>query len=56
MLQWTLYVLTSENCGISVGIFLNFVWVTIREKFLSNYISVKEENIEIQLTGMVIYV
>ena len=44
--EWTLSALTSQNKngGISVGTFVNFVWVTIGEIFLSDHISAKEED------------
>ena len=37
-----------------MGTFVNFVWVTIGEKFFNNHISAKEEDKELKLTGMVI--
>jgi len=43
--QWTLSTLTSQNKngGISVGTFVNFVWVTIGENFFNAHISAKED-------------
>ena len=54
--QWTLSALTSQhkNRGVSVGTLVNFVWVTIGEKFLSDHISVKKAGKELKPTGMVI--
>jgi len=54
--KWTLSALTSQhkNGGVSVGTFVNFVWVTIGEKYLSNHISVKKAGKELKPTGMVI--
>jgi len=44
--KWTLSALTSQNQngGVSVGTFVNFVWVTIGENFLNAHISAKEED------------
>ena len=52
---WTLSALTSQNKngGVSVGTFVNFVWVTIGDFFLSDHISAKEEDKELKLAGMV---
>jgi len=36
------------------GTFVNFVWVTIGEKLLSDHISVKNAGKELKPTGMVI--
>ena len=48
-LLWNLSTLTSQNKngGVSVGTFVNLVWVTIGENFLSHHISAKEEDIEL---------
>jgi len=43
-----------KNGGVSVGTFVNFVWVTIGEKFLSDHISAKKAGKELKPTGMVI--
>ena len=55
-LQWTLSALTSQHKtgGVSVGTFVNFVWVTIEENFLSDHISAKKAGKELKPTGMVI--
>ena len=47
--KWTLPALTSQNKngGVNVGTFINFVWVTIGENFLSHHISAKKEDIEL---------
>ena len=49
MLVWTLSALMSQhrNGDVSVGTFVNFVWVTIGENFSSDHISAKEENKEL---------
>jgi len=54
--QWTLSALMSQhkNGGVSVGTFVNFVWVTIGENFLSDHISTKKAGKELKPTGMVI--
>ena len=54
--EWTLSALTSQNKngGVNVGTFVNFVWVTIGEKFLSDHISAKKAGKEFKPTGMVI--
>jgi len=54
--ECTLSPLTSQNKngGVSVGTSVNFVWVTIGEKFLSDHISVKKVGKELKPTGMVI--
>ena len=54
--QWTLSALTSQhkNGGVIVGTFVNFVWVTIGENFLSDHISAKKAGKELKPTGMVI--
>ena len=48
-IQWTSSALTSqnENGGVSVGTFVNFVWMTIGENFLRDHISAKEEDKEL---------
>ena len=53
---WTLSALTSQhkNGGVSVGTFVNFIWVTIGENFLSDHISAKKAGKEFKPTGMVI--
>jgi len=55
-IQWTLSALMSQNKngGVSVGTFVNFVWVTIWEIFLSEHISTKKAGKELKPTGMVI--
>ena len=45
---------TKQNGGVSVRTFVNFVWVTIGENFLSDHISAKEEDKELKLAGMFI--
>ena len=54
--QWTLSALMSQhkNGGVSVGTFVNFVWVTIGEKILSDHISAKKAGKELKPTGMVV--
>ena len=55
-MEWTLSALTSphKNGGVSVGTFVNFVWVTIGENFLNDHISAKKAGKELKPTGMVI--
>ena len=43
----------TQNGGVSVGTFVNFVWVTIEEKILSDHISAKKAGKELKPTGMV---
>jgi len=43
-----------KNGGVSVGTFVNFVWVTIGEKILSDHISAKKAGKELKPTGMVV--
>jgi len=40
--------------GVSVGTFVNFVWVTIGQKILSNHTSAKKAGKDLKPTGMVI--
>ena len=42
--DWMDLIRQNKNGGVSVGTFVNFVWVTIREKILSDHISAKEED------------
>ena len=48
--KWTLSALMSQhkNGGISVETFVNFAWVTIGEKFLSDHISAKKAGKELK--------
>ena len=45
---------TKHNGSISVETFVNFVWVTMGEKFLSNHISTKKEGKKLKPKGMMI--
>ena len=43
----------TKNGGVSVGTFVNFVWMTIEENFLNDHISAKKAGKELKPTGMV---